>query len=339
MKCSELMWGDDEKMQGTCLIAEREAEYAGYDCRHRETDEDTGRRMDRLQLVKYAEDLARIYQEEKTRRRVLERVNEELSREVGARREAEEAVRRARESLEQEVRERTEELRRANELLEREIVHRKLGEVRIRKQLEEKDVLLSEIHHRVKNNLQMICSLLALQSSTVKDRTMLEALNDCACRVRSMALIHEQLYRSNDLARIDMGRYVEALVKALTQACGDEGATLSVRTDVDDAHLSVDSALPCGLIINELVVNCIKHAFLKGEPGEIRVAFKSRSVGGHMLQVRDNGKGMPLDLDWGAASSLGLKLVKRLAEHQLGGHIDVLTTNGTTVTIELPDLT
>ncbi len=296
------------------------------------------RLRDSLQLVKYAEDLARIYQEEKARRKTLEEVNEELKSEIQARRKAEEAVRCAREDLEKKVLERTEELRQANRRLETEISRRREGEAQIRKQLKEKECLLSEIHHRVKNNLQMICSLLALQSSTIRDEKMLAALSDSECRVRSMALIHEQLYRSKSLARINMRQYIESLVGALTQACGKDAVTLSVRSDVDAEHLTVDSALPCGLIVNELVTNCIKHAFSMGTAGEIRVAFKKTAEGGYILEVRDNGTGMPAGLDWRTASSLGLRLVKRLAEYQLGGTVNVWSEDGTVIAICLPDL-
>lgn len=301
-------------------------------------DDRAGSQWDRLQLVKYAEDLASIYQQEKARRKALEDVNEELKREIQARRLAEEAVSAAREDLEKKVLERTEELRKANGLLEMEIGLRREGEARIRKQLEEKDVLLSEIHHRVKNNLQIICSLLALQSSTISDEKMLAALSDSECRVRSMALIHEQLYRSKSLARIDMKEYIEALTAALTVACGKKEGTLSVRTDIDAEPLTVDSALPCGLIVNELITNCIKHAFSEGTTGEILTVFKKTPEDGYVLEVRDNGTGMPAGLDWRTASSLGLRLVKRLAECQLGGTVNVRSQDGTAVVICLPHL-
>jgi two-component sensor histidine kinase len=184
----------------------------------------------------------------------------------------------------------------------------------------------------------MICSLLALQSSTISDEKMLAALSDSECRVRSMALIHEQLYRSKSLARINMRQYFQALAGALTQACGKETLTLTVLTDVDDEHLTVDSALPCGLMVNELVTNCIKHAFPMGTRGEIKVAFKKKEEGGYLLEVGDNGRGIPDDIDWRTASSLGLRLVKRLAEYQLGGNVNVCAQDGTVVTICLPVL-
>jgi len=301
-------------------------------------DDCTDRQTDRLQLLKYAEDLARIYQEEKARRQSLEKVNEELNHEIRARREAEEAVRRAQEDLEKRVRERTDELRQANERLEIEIAQRKMGEVQIRKQLQEKEVLLSEVHHRVKNNLQMVCSLLALQSSSTTDPKLLAALSDSECRVRSMALIHEQLFRSKSLARIHMRYYLEALVRSLTQTYGNQAVPLSALTDVDDEHLTVDSALPCGLIINELVTNCIKHAFFQGASGEIRVAFKKKPAGGYILEVRDNGKGILSDFNWRASPSLGFRLIRQLAEYQLRGKISVRSEGGTVVTIDLPNL-
>lgn len=301
-------------------------------------DDTTDRQLGRQQVLKYAEDLARIYQEEKTRRQSLEKVNKELNREIRARREAERAVRLAHRDLEKRVRERTEELRQANERLEKEVAQRKIAEAQIRKQLQEKEVLLHEVHHRVKNNLQMICSLLSLQSSSTKDPKLLAALSDSECRVRSMALIHEQLYRSKSLARIHMKYYLEALVRSLTQTCENQALTLSAFTDVDDEHLTVDTALPCGLIINELVTNCVKHAFFQGASGEIRVAFKKKPAGGYMLEVRDNGKGILSDFNWRASPSLGFRLVRQLAEYQLRGKISVRSESGTVVTIDLPNL-
>ncbi|MBM3298498.1 MAG: hypothetical protein FJY85_00920 [Deltaproteobacteria bacterium] len=301
-------------------------------------NDDTERTTSQQQLLKYAEDLARIYEQEKARRRTLEKVNEELRREIRARQEAEQAVRKGQEELEKKVQERTRELRRSNDLLQLEIAQRKLGEEQIKSQLREKDVLLSEIHHRVKNNLQMICSLLALQSAAVKDEKVLEALRDSQCRIRSMALVHEQLYRSGDLARIELSEYIQALIGALTQAYAEKKGSFFVMTDVDEIHLSVDSALPCGLIVNELVTNCMKHAFPDGRAGEIRVAFKRHASRGYILTVKDNGRGMPADIDYRAPVSLGLKLVARLAEFQLGGKLNVLSDRGTTITINLPDL-
>ncbi len=358
MRDSEQLLQGERKAQAMNLLTKREAECGGNTGRtardgwtirrHRHTvdrddremthDDDTDRQTDRLQLLKYAEDLAKIHQEEKARRKSLEKANEELNREVRARRQAEEAVRRAQEDLEKRVRERTEELREANKRLEMEIAQRKKGEAQIRKQLREKEVLLKEVHHRVKNNLQMICSLLSLQRSSIKDQKLLAAMSDSECRVRSMALIHEQLYQSKSLAGIQMKQYVEALVGSLTRTCGRQAVTLLVQTDVDDEYLTVDLALPCGLIVNELVTNCIKHAFSQGTSGEIRVEFKKKANGKYRLEVRDTGKGMPSGFDWRSASSLGLKLVRRLAEYQLGGMIHVLSENGTVVTIDLPDL-
>jgi len=160
------------------------------------------------QSLRYAEDIARIYVEERARRRALERANERLIREMAARRRAEKELRLAREELERRVQQRTKELSAANERLRREVAQRKGAEEQLRTALKEKEVLLSEVHHRVKNNLQIIYSLLDLQCSRVRDATVLGALRDSQSRIRSMALIHEQLYRSRNVSTIDFSEYL-----------------------------------------------------------------------------------------------------------------------------------
>lgn len=290
------------------------------------------------QVLKYADDLSKVYQQEKSRRRALERANEELKREMQARHAAEKALREAHDEVESKVQKRTKELRETNHKLENEISQRISAEERTRNELREKEVLLSEVHHRVKNNLQIVCSLLALQSGNFQDEKVLSALNDSWCRVRSMAILHEQLYQSKALANINMREYIQSLVRTANQAYNEDTEQISVLTAIEEVHLSIDSALPCGLIINELVTNCLKHAFPQGRRGEVRIEFKRNKDQGCTLIVADNGRGLPEDLDYRTSNSLGLGLLLRLAEFQLGGRVRIHTDRGTEVNITLPDL-
>jgi PAS domain S-box-containing protein len=206
-----------------------------------------------------------------------------------------------------------------------DITERKRAEERIRASLEEKEVLLKEIHHRVKNNLQIISSLLNLQSGTVADPAMLTLMTDSQNRVQSMSLIHEKLYQSDDLARVDLADYLYSLVMTVYQAFL-RTAPDSVRVDVDIAEgirLGIDQAIPCGLIVNELVSNALKHAYPEGE-GEVRVIVQRESGQLCRLIVEDDGVGLPPATDPHTSPSLGLKLVSLLMR-QLHGDLEVAT--------------
>jgi len=267
---------------------------------------------------------------------------EAIAAQVGttiARLKAEEALREAYQELEQRVDRRTSELRAANQRLEEEVARREQVEEQIRSSLNEKEVLLSEVHHRVKNNLQIICSLLGLQCNYVRDDKVLGALTDSQNRIKSMALIHEQLYQSDDLARINFSKYLESLASALTNAFADKARSVAIKTRVDPIFLEVGMALPCGLITNELVTNCLKHAFPGDRTGEVVVEFSRPQVGGYILTVADNGIGLPHGFDVRAATSLGLQLVKNLAELQLRGKLQVFRNHGTVFRMEFPDRT
>ena len=194
---------------------------------------------------------------------------------------------------------------------------------KIQASLQEKEVLLREIHHRVKNNLQVISSLLDLQSESVQDPHALHAFQESRGRVRSMALVHDRLVLSPDLARIDAGGHIQELVDLVVGGYGYGAPDITLNVEVDDIWLGIDTAIPVSLIVNELVSNALKHAFPAGTgPGrEIGVEF--RSVDGRlMLIVRDNGVGLPPDLDLPNAETLGLQLVTLLTQ-QLGGSVEV----------------
>ncbi len=267
----------------------------------------------------------------------LESVNEKLQREINERKSVAEQLRRAHDELEKRVAERTADLSIANARLEDEVAQRKCAEELIRASLKEKEVLLQEIHHRVKNNLQIVSSLLALQCDRVNDPTVVDALKDSRGRIRSMALIHEQLYRSDDLSGIDFSAYLKELAAVLVQMHSHKLAPITVKTEGDKVLLGIGVALPCSLIVNELASNAMKHAFPDGQEGEIRIAFRRDGDDGYLLSVADNGKGLPEGFDFRACSSLGLQLVSNLAEIQLAGRLEVLTQGGTEVRVWFKD--
>lgn len=285
------------------------------------------------QTLRYAEDLARVYEEEKRRRKALEKANDELNREVQARKAAESELVKAHGALEERVKERTSELSQANERLQVEIARRMKVEDHLKASLKEKDVLLNEIHHRVKNNLQIVSSLLALQATRVQDEKVRDVLSDCQNRVRSIALVHERLYRSRDVARVDFAEYMEDVLRAFRQTHGEKSGSVGILKHVDDIHLGISLAIPCSLIINELVTNCLKHAFPGDRCGVVRVVFRRDADGDYVLTVQDDGVGLPPGFDPRTTSSLGLQLVLNLTELQLHGTFQVKSNPGTTFTV------
>lgn len=216
-----------------------------------------------------------------------------------------------RERLEELVRERTREL-------EAEITERKNAEQALRASLAEKEVLLREVHHRVKNNLQVVTSLLSLQALKFDDPMLIEPFMDSQARVRAMALVHEKLYRAGDLSRIDFAAYVRELALFLVQAYCPRDLAIEERFQCDDIYLPVDAAVPCGLIVNELVTNAIKHAFAGRERGSLAISALSRDSE-VVLRIEDDGVGMPPDFDMNATETLGLQLVANLVRQLRGG--------------------
>jgi PAS domain S-box-containing protein len=210
---------------------------------------------------------------------------------------------------------------------QQEIAERVRAEAQIKSSLEEKVVLLQEIHHRVKNNLQIISSLLRLQSQQIEDPEALEVFLESQNRVRSMAMIHEMLYQSEDLSQIDFGAYVQGLASSLVRSYHSRSTAVSLSVQVEPVPLSVNDAVPCGLIINELVTNAIKYAFPDGKAGQIHVAVQGTDNSHVRLLVSDNGIGFPQDLDWRDSDSLGLQLVTSLVE-QLEGTIELHCEQG-----------
>jgi PAS domain S-box-containing protein len=212
--------------------------------------------------------------------------------------------------------------------LVRDITDRKQAEEQIRASLKEKEVLLKEIHHRVKNNLQIVSSLLYLQSRKTSDDQVLSVLRESQTRVRSMALIHEKLYQCNDLANINLADYVRSLTSYLLNSYGVASHMVKLSVNVETAPIGLDRAIPCGLIINELVSNALKYAFPQGRRGEILVDLQRDGGGKLILAVKDNGVGLPEDMDITDTPSLGLQLVNTLVK-QLDGTIEVDRAGGT----------
>ena len=217
----------------------------------------------------------------------------------------------------------------------RDITERKRAEERIRTSLREKEVLLREIHHRVKNNLQVVSSLLNLQSEHIKDTLYTEMLKESQNRIRTMSLIHEKLYQSENVADIDFTEYIQSLVNGLLRSYKAERVTVTV--DVGDVSLNMDAAIPCGLIINELVSNSLKHAFPDKRTGEIVVTLYA-DRGFNTLVIRDNGIGIPDSVDFRDTDTLGLDLVITLAEEQLKGTITLDKRGGTLFKITFPQV-
>jgi two-component sensor histidine kinase/HAMP domain-containing protein len=193
---------------------------------------------------------------------------------------------------------------------------------------QEKEVLLKEIHHRVKNNLQIISSLLKLQSRQITDPLLLQVMQDSQSRVRSMALIHEKLYQSQSLARIDFGEYVKSLATDLFRSYQHNFMGIQLKVQMDEVALDLDHAVSCGLILNELMTNALKYAFPDGRNGTIWVELRTNSEHILSLRVADNGVGIPADFDIRNATSLGLQLVNSLVG-QLDGKMELERSNGT----------
>ncbi|MCI0497901.1 MAG: response regulator [Thermoplasmata archaeon] len=205
-------------------------------------------------------------------------------------------------------------------------------EEQVRASLEGKVWLLKEIHHRVKNNLQIVSSLLQLQSRYIDDRKVLDIFRESQNRVRSMALIHERLYRSEDLETIDFSEYVRNLTSHLQKTYRDTAANVQMSVDIGDIKLDVETGIPCGLIITELVSNAMKYAFPDGRKGTITISLEQAGDRAYVLTVSDDGVGLPADFDPGSSGSLGMQLINTLTD-QLDGEVELDGSRGTRYTI------
>jgi two-component sensor histidine kinase len=227
--------------------------------------------------------------------------------------------------------------------LQKELHEKQLTETRLKASLNEKEVLLKEIHHRVKNNLQIISSLLNLQTGHSKNEEASQIIQESQNRIRAMALIHETLYQSRDLAKIDFAEYIHNLAYHLFISYNVSSVVIHLNVEVDDVFLSINTAIPCGLIINELVSNSLKYAFprslaenRKNVRNEISIALNKEADEMLVLIISDNGVGLSPHIDYKNTTTLGLQLVNTLTE-QLDGIIELQQQQGTTFKIVFPN--
>ena len=212
----------------------------------------------------------------------------------------------------------------------RDITNRKKAEEQIKSALKEKDILLAEIHHRTKNNMQIIASILNLQSNLTKDSELTKILDDSQNRIQSMALVHEKLYETKDFTKITLQDYINELTERLIAGYSEKIGKITATIKTDSIQLDIDTIIPIGLIINELVTNSIKYAFHQREEKEIKIALKhTGTVGEFELTVSDNGIGIPENIDISKAETLGLRLVMSLSERQLSGKVKMNRDKGT----------
>ena len=220
---------------------------------------------------------------------------------------------------------------RLNRELESDIFRRKLVEEQLKFSLEEKKTLLQEIHHRVKNNMVVVSGLLNLQANNMKDERLKAALSDSQSRLQAMSDIHEILYKSDNLSAVDMNLYLTKLTRDVVQNY-TLGNRVSFKIRAELVLIGTRQASPIGLIINELITNSLKYAFPDTEEGEIKINLQ-KTEDQIELTYMDNGIGIPENFDWYNTNSMGLNLVKMLAENQLDGSIDMESNNGTKFTI------
>ncbi len=209
----------------------------------------------------------------------------------------------------------------------REITERKRAEENLKASLIEKEVLLNEIHHRVKNNLNVVVSLLNLQSRKIKDKQAVDSFKESINRIYTMALVHKKLYEEKNFSEINFKNYIQSMIEDMFNAYKIKNR-VSLKLAIEDVSLNIEQAIPCGLIINELVSNSLKYAFPEGEKGTISILSKRLNNNTYQLSVKDDGVGIPNHVDFESTDSLGLKLVNLLVA-QLNGKIKIKTNNGT----------
>jgi two-component sensor histidine kinase len=257
-------------------------------------------------------------------------------------REAEEALLQTKSTLERMVDERTRELNALADELRADIAKRQRieqelrdSQTRLQATLQEKEVLLAEVYHRIKNNLQVISSLLDLQADTVEDPQIRALFEDSQQRIQAVALLHESLSQVRNVARIPATEYINRLSTQVFQAYAPPGDRITLKLQVDPIWIAVRNAVPCGLLVNELLSNSLKYAFPGDHSGEVSIALRTTSAGQMLLVVSDTGVGFPADADFRHSESLGLQLVCLLTE-QLGGTIELDRTHGTQWTMCFP---
>jgi PAS domain S-box-containing protein len=253
---------------------------------------------------------------------------------VTERKQVEDKLRRAYDEVERLVRERTAELLETNIALRNEILVRQRAEDQIKASLQEKVILLREIHHRVKNNLQIISGLIELSSNRTQNREAQDLLKNAMDKINTMSFIHKQLYQSDRFDQIDLGIHMRELVQYLMQLYGSRGLSVAYTIDSNDVYLTVTQAIPCSLVLNEVISNALKHAFKGRENGQIDISIRRTDDERVIISVKDNGIGIPEEVDLEKANTLGLKLIRKITQQQLKGKIQIMRKDGTEIRIE-----
>jgi|GEM_PF-2297848 two-component sensor histidine kinase len=254
--------------------------------------------------------------------------NKRLEKEIDRRKQAELELEKTHMQLEMRVKERTIELEKAKRELGEELKWRKQSEGELKQSLEQKERLLKEIHHRVKNSMQIISSMLTLQSLFTGDKKVLQILENFNNRIKSMALVHDMLYQTKDLNSIDSREYLETLLQTLLDYCNHDQKKIALKMDIERVSLDIETAIPLGLIVNELVTNSLKHGFQDTEEGEINISFHNGNGNRITVRICDNGKGLKEDFDIKTSGNMGLHITAMLA-HQLNGEVKILKDSGT----------
>lgn len=210
----------------------------------------------------------------------------------------------------------------------RDVTGRRNADEKITRTLQEKEVLLREVHHRVKNNLQVVCSMLRLQERNLHDETLLQVLKECRERVLAMAMLHDQLHRAKDFSKIDLGEYIRNLAASLFCSYGVNSADIDLRLDIEDIPVAVDTAIPCGLLVNELISNSLRHAFPEGRKGRISLGLHALGGGAVEITTANDGQGFQEGAQATPTRSLGLWLVDLLAD-QIGAAVECSSSAGT----------
>jgi len=219
-----------------------------------------------------------------------------------------------------------------------EISERKLAEEKIKSALKEKEVLIRELYHRTKNNMQVIYSLLGLKGATVEDEHTRTILEDMGNRIQTIALVHQKLYQSKNLSRIDLKEYITDLTKLIMESYSSSEKNVKLSLDLESATVLIDTAIPCGLIINELISNSFKHAFPNGRKGEIKVHLSRHEQDVIELRISDNGIGIPESVNLLDGDTLGIQLFRNIAEEQLNGEVHFNYKDGVSYTIKFKDV-
>jgi len=215
-----------------------------------------------------------------------------------------------------------------------DLTENKKNELLISRSLKEKEILLAEIHHRVKNNLAIVSSLLQLQMLYSDDERIRSLMKESQSRLKSMALVHEKLYEGGDLTLVNFGQYISEISDHIRSAYPNNGVDLDVQFNVNDIRLNIAQAVPCGLIMNEVLTNCFKYAFVGRLTGSVHINFEEKGDY-FVLEIIDNGIGLPSDYNIAKVKSLGITLIRTLTS-QIKGTFDISSKNGTRVVITFP---